>query len=64
MPCTLDNVGTILCYQTLSMILINALDCTSTFLLCLNFINLFYVYVYILYELFFSWVILCACFLV
>jgi len=37
--------------------------CSFTFLLCLNFTSLFYVNVYVLYELFFSSIVLCVCFL-
>jgi len=52
-PCTLDNVGTILCYQTSNVILINATLLFVHFLSCLNFMSLFYVYTYVLCELFF-----------
>jgi len=78
--CTLDNVavGTISCYQISNMILINAgagvavdsshtttLYCSFTFLLCLNFMPLFYVYNTWTYcmNCFFSSIMLCACFL-
>ena len=61
LPCTLENVGTISSYQTLNMILINATLLLVHFLLCLNFMSLFYVqYVYVLYELFISSIVLCA----
>ena len=60
MTCTLDNVGTILSYQISNMILINATLSLVHFLLCLNFMSLFYVYAYLLYELLFSSILLCA----
>ena len=40
-----------LCYQTSNMISINATLLLVHFLLRLNFMSLFYVYVYVLYEL-------------
>jgi len=57
-------------YQTSNMISINATLSTFAFLLCLNFMYLFYVYVHVLYELFFFidnvvrllfYVNMCAC---
>ena len=39
--------------QISNMILINAASSLVHFLLCLNFMSLFYVYVYVSYELFF-----------
>ena len=46
------------------MILINATLLLDHFLLCLNFMCLFYVYMYVLYELFFSSIMLCPAFCV
>jgi len=56
MPCRLDSVGTILCYHTSNTILLNATLLLVYFFIMsksLNFMSLFCVHVYVLYELFF-----------
>jgi len=53
---TLDSVGTILCYHTSNTILLNATLLLVYFFIMsksLNFMSLFCVHVYVLYELFF-----------
>jgi len=65
-PRTLDNVGTILCYQRSNIILINATVLLVHFFITSKFYDfVFYIiYVYVLYELFFLHRQCCArCFL-
>jgi len=55
-PCTLDNVSTILCYHTSNIILINATLLLIYFFMMSKFMHWFYVYAYVLYELYFHYI--------